>query len=200
MTILPPPPQNFVDPESHVKEEIFREVLRELQQLENITVWENPVAQYEADGGQHPSAKQTEVLLQYINVHANQDLGVPYILPSSTGETLTSERFYKQVNALYKYGCAACDSKTQNKWYNLCEECKVALKEDDGIKRGLLKFEEQVKKIEEAWMPQLGITTTTNTEDVCSDGIRSRSPLKAEQHNKENDGKSRRDITFKPYQ
>ena len=189
VAIIPPPHQKFLEPESIVKEEMFKETLDKINQHQNVTVWENPIAEYEEDGGRHPTQQQTQLLLQHINEKVGQTFDLPYFLNSATPDTMTTKKYYGRVTALYKYGCAGCEN-AENKVYNLCTTCKEALKNDPEVKEIMTEFVERVKQVQDKSSPQLSTmnqpcTNPVNpinpvpSENVSNNGVRERSPLKA---------------------
>ena len=189
IAILPPPPQKFFDAESQVKEELFLQSLEHLRKKDNIAIWDNPIDHYDGDDGRHPTREQTDVLLHYLDSKAQQYFGVPYTLPSASKETLTTDRYYQRVASLYKYGCVACDSKEQNKCYNLCLQCKTSVKNDESVQATLQIFNVRVQNIESIANPALPVEAPQET-------IRDRSPIK--ENVCENEQKtSRRTIMFK---
>ena len=123
--LLPPPLQNSLLPEPKIREEFFHENLKQLNEANpNIHVMENPLQGYNEDGGEHPSPEDTEKIIRYLHEQTQILFDIPYLLPSSTAESLTTDNKYSKVNSLYKYGCGGCNSKKKNRMYNLCNQCK----------------------------------------------------------------------------
>ena len=125
--VIPPKPlpDSLLSAEDTVKEQLFDEHVKEIGSL-GVKVWNNPIALYEEDWGLHPSKTQTAELLEYINQRVLEDFKTPYLLPSTSVDVLTLPNKYWNVTSLYKYGCAACGSKTKNRWSNICNDCKAA--------------------------------------------------------------------------
>ena len=168
IAIIPPPPQNFVISDPKAKEEIFQETLAELSKVENITIWDNPITEYHADGGQHPTETQTKELINFIDARVQEYFQIPYKLPSATSDEITTERFYNRVNSLYKYGCSACNQKKHNKVSNLCDECLSKLRDDETILTSLETFRHRVKIIDETNNPKI-TRTMLEVSPVTSD-------------------------------
>ncbi len=126
VALIPPPKSSGLrSPEVVVKEEIFEDHLKKIEES-GVKVWKNPIATYDEDWGIHPSMTQTAELLDFINYRVHEDFKLPYQLPSATQEVLALPNKYSNVTSLYKYGCAACGRKDRNRWANICEECKAA--------------------------------------------------------------------------
>ena len=120
-----------------------------------MQVVENPIAQYSEDGGQHPSRAETERLIRFIDEKTKEIFQTPYLLPSATQDTLTTSTFYAKVTGLYKYGCSGCNAKTKNRWFNLCNDCRTTLQEDENILKLVDEFEDRVDKFMDANNPEL---------------------------------------------
>ena len=163
VAILPPPPTTIPNAELQVKEALFQENLNELTLNDNVKILENPVESYSDYG--HPSIEETQKLLQCIQSYADS-LNVPFLLPSATIDTATSTLMYKRVNSLYKYGCAACNTKEQNEYYNLCNNCKNAIKEDKELKEKVVEYRRRLAEREDQINPPLA---TEEAEDDISD-------------------------------
>ncbi len=130
VSILLPPKQFLFCSEEHVKQDYLFETIDGLSN-EGLTVIQNPIAEYIEDNGTHPSPGQTVDLCKVIDTAMQAKGGSPLILPSATDELMAGNHFYQKVNAIYKYGCAACERTKKNKWYYLCDECRVFLKSDE---------------------------------------------------------------------
>ena len=129
-------------------------------------MWENPIKEYESDNGQHPSEEQTVALISFLNKRTEEDYGFSYRLESASDDMVTTHRIYSNVNALYKYGCTGCRSKTKNKWYNLCLECKENIKTDERTQQLLGEFNERVEQLDEInnpWLPEAAADDTNST-------------------------------------
>ena len=156
IAIMPHPlPKNLFDSECQVREEVFREKLKLLDDLEKVQVWENPLEQYDEDNGSHPSKEQTAGLLLHLNERSMESFGTRLTLFSSPDDALFSNRFYVGVNALYKYGCSACCRKERNTWVGLCNECKNDMREDSGFKATLDTFRQRVNDVQSENLPLL---------------------------------------------
>ena len=165
LLLLPPPVQNSALPEPKIKEEMFHEHLMRLSLAShNIRVVDNPLECYSDDGGQHPSVEETVALIQYIDEQTKKLFETPYVLPSSTVETLTTTSLYGKVTGLYKYGCSGCDSKERNKWYNLCTECRASLQGDDEVQKMVEEFEERVERFMSVNNPEIQEVSTESPE------------------------------------
>ena len=174
-----PPAQDLFSTEEAIKQQVFGEVLTDLAaEVKNITVWENPLKKYDEDGGQHPSPEQTEQLIRYIDAMVAQQHGTSFLLPSATNDTITTRWKYGRVNALYKFGCAACSSREKNKWYYICLECKTALLEDVATKVATARFNTYIQEAYDEENPTLQRQAKEQEENDSPDGVRSRSPMK----------------------
>ena len=153
--LIPPKPMQeaLVSAEDAVKEELFEDHIKQIEQS-GVKVWRNPIERYDEDWGMHPSMTQTAELLEYINQRSVEDFDIPYLLPSTSVDVLALPNKYWNVNSLYKYGCAACASKTKNRWANICENCKTAA---EGTDVTLLadEFAKRVKIIMDVEQPTL---------------------------------------------
>ena len=178
--ILPPPVAYSFDSLQQAKQECKNNMLREIDSVENITVMENPLIEYHEDEGLHPSPEQTAELLAHINTQCVELFGTPYMLPTATGTNVISKRPYAAVSSLYIFGCAACDSRSKNKWRNICEECAVKLEMEPycSIADDILRRADEISYTE---MPPLQTTTTDTSAlvEMQSGGKnRGRSPMR----------------------
>ena len=156
VAVLIPPkplPDSLLSPEDTVKEEIFDDHVKEIATL-GVKVWSNPIDRYEEDWGLHPSITQTAELLEYINQRVLEDFKTSYLLPSTSIDVLALPNKYWNVTSLYKYGCAACGSKTRNRWSNICDDCKAAADSSD-VTPLAEDFERRVATIMDAELPML---------------------------------------------
>ena len=167
LLLIPPPVENSTLPEPKIREEFFHEHLMRVNMNENIQVVDNPLEGYSDDGGQHPSREETETLIRYIDAQTKNFFSTPYILPSATAESLATTGLYSKVTGLYKYGCSGCSSKSKNKWYNLCTECRSSAQEDEGIRKQIEEFDERVEKFMLINHPDLR-QDTVNSPEVLS--------------------------------
>ena len=130
VAILAPPKP--VSPSSAHKFKVAKywELLQDLNDnVDKITVWENPVNEYAEDDGKHPSPDQSKEIVNFLDRVLMERYGRPYKLPSATDEILTVSRGYSGVRSLYKYGCGACNTVTEdkNKIYSVCAKCKEVM-------------------------------------------------------------------------
>ena len=225
IAIVPPPKQNPTLAEPKIKEEVFLEHLQQLAvNNENVHVWQNPVEEYTEDNGQHPSVEETEQLLRFIDEQAKAVFETPYMLSSATSQTLTTTAKYSKVRSLYKYGCSGCNQKTKNRWYNLCDQCKISIREDGDIQQAVEGFNDRVNKFLEEHSPTLEHLSFDSAEEDFSCphcGREFQSGAEIRQHFNDNhpeaaipdarelrkkhkftphndDGRNRRDKAFKP--
>ena len=76
------------------------------------------------------------MLCKFIQEKLSSDFQVPLFLDSATDDVVALPNKYWHLTSFYKFGCGACASRTRNKWYNICDECKQeALKDDEVIKK-----------------------------------------------------------------
>ena len=180
VAILQPPSRRHMDPIDEAKEVIFHAHLKEVAEVApNVKIWPNPITQYEEDGGSHPSPEQTVELLHYIDQMTKKDMGVTIFLPSGPNEYMTSQKKYSGVKSLYKYGCAACSDKNQNKWWGLCTNCteQALLPEKHDLAYAVQVFNETVRSVHDRENPPLQ-NSPAYGEHSGSSSIRDRSPLK----------------------
>lgn len=163
VVVLAPPHQDFYDHEAQAREELARASREKLAEAGHILLWENPMGDYEDDAGRHPSDDQTKRIVSYLDVKYREELSIPYVLESATAEVLTARR-YAGVSALYRFGCAGCNSRERNKWQNLCDTCKSSLAADPVVKESTAKLMERIKDIYDASNPEF--PTDTVMEDV----------------------------------
>ena len=81
----------------------------------------------------------------------------PYLLGSATDDITSLPIKYQHVNALYKYGCGACDAKEKNRWFNICDACKDNAKTDQEIKNQAQKVIADIDKRFEMESPPPGL-------------------------------------------
>ena len=144
VALVPPPkPLGLMSPEDVVKEEIFDDHLKKIEES-GVKVWKNPIAYYDEDWGLHPSMTQTAELLEFINHKVYEEFKLPYQLPSASQEVLALPNKYSNVTSLYKYGCAACGRKERNRWPNICDGCKAEAANAEGLAEDFVKRVEAV--------------------------------------------------------
>ena len=170
VAIVPPPNSSdeFLSAEAIVKREFFQEHLKELAS-QGVMVWDNPIDYYEEDFGDHPSKDQTVELCRYIHAKLSSDLGVPMLFNSATDDVVALPNKYWHLTSFYKYGCAACDSKDRNKWYNLCDRCKEAAKTDDVVRKKVEAFSTRLNEVEELENPDLGDVSVSEDDELKCD-------------------------------
>ena len=167
------------------KEIVFREHLQDMEtHMQNVHVWENPIHDYGEDDGRHPTPEQTSELLKYIDKKTKENLHASIFLPSGANDFITSSKRYSGVQSLYKYGCAACNDKTRNKWWGLCTACqeRAEAPKENGLTYGLGLLSSIAEDIQERENPTLqkdtervGYGHHPTSPDVS---VRERSPLK----------------------
>ena len=60
--------EDLVSAESMAKRKLYVDMLNDLaKDTPNITIWENPLKEYEEDEGLHPSRQQTEQIMKYMD-------------------------------------------------------------------------------------------------------------------------------------
>ena len=150
------PPQGFVDAENQVREQIFNENLKQLATMSsNIKIWENPLPTYSNDNGLHPSQDETNTLVKFLDEKIKEEFKEPYLLSSATDDVTTTDKIYKRVKSLYKYGCAACPSKARNKWPLLCDQCVQTIGSSEGLNEAVNEYDERVAKQVDLVTPSL---------------------------------------------
>ena len=155
VTILAPPSQSFVEAEGKIRERLFRENLIQLsEKSKNITILDNPIDTYEMDGGKHPSREQTTVVVEYLHQRLGES-GIDLLLNSSSRDLMTTERYYRNVRSLYKFGCAACAGRLQNRWPLLCDKCEASAASDQEIAKSVQKIDKFVKELDKEMNPPL---------------------------------------------
>ena len=174
VVILPPPRTNYFDSLDQAKQEMSMVMLQELDNKDGITVLENPIEEYEDDGGRHPSAAQTAELLQFVNKKFQELFNIPYTVTSATGQTMVTNRIYSGVESVYIFGCAACNNRKQNKWHNLCEECS-ARTNSERISKITTELLKRAKEIMDDEMPSLGTYAASEKIDTTLDSHKSHS-------------------------
>ena len=130
-------------------------------------IWENPIKSYDEDMGLHPSPEQTAALIRYIHDKTEEAWGKPYMLPSADDQTLKTHTMYHHVRSLYKYGCGACDEKTKNKWFNICNLCKDNAAKSEEIQNLAEKTAQEIEERLQLEMPPLGYDS--EDEFKCDD-------------------------------
>lgn len=180
IAILAPPPQGFVDPESQVREFFFHDCMKSICELsENVSVWKNPLAQYSADGGQHPTQEESTKLVQYLAERVKSSFGEDLVLTNADDNLLTSKSYYSKVNSLYKFGCAACSSRVQNKWRLLCDVCEVNSRNvsNEDLMVAISEYDAALERQISIMLPPLSKSVPLQTLS------RDRSPLKSSNEN-----------------
>lgn len=182
IALLKPPPQGFQDPECQMREFFFHDNLKAMTELSsNILVWENPLPSYSNDDGRHPSQDETVDIVRSLNDNVKTAFGEQLILDSASDDLLTTKNIYREVNSLYKYGCAACVSKSKNKWALLCDECADAASATtcEVFNTALQDYDRSVEKQASIMNPPLsvGVVERPSTSDALT---RDRSPRKSD--------------------
>ncbi len=154
VAILAPPRSKPFSSEAQVKEELYREHLEQLTES-GVKVWENPVVEYEEDFGDHPTQQQTVVLGKYLHEKVEREFGMPMLMDSATDEVIALPNKYWNVTTFYKYGCAACNNKCRNKWFNLCDDCKQNANVDADVQTKAAEFTKRQSQIEDLENPAL---------------------------------------------
>ena len=170
IALLEPPRSNqyITSAEEKAKQVYLIENLAELSEgKENITVWQNPCAEYLADFGNHPTEDQTLEIIDFLHDKTTEFFGSGYKLPSSTPEVTTCATKYAKINGLYKYGCAGCNRKERNKWYHLCNACKEELESDEWLAGKLEEFEEMVDFINQVEYPMMQPDSDGDAPPTC---------------------------------
>ena len=183
ISILAPPPHEGHPAEMRAKNEVLRKALNSLPDLSsNIRVWNNPLKWYSGDGGLHPNKGETAIIIEAIHNYADEDLMKPLLLPSSTVDSITTDKYNDKVTRLYKYGCGTCSDKARNKWYHVCDVCKKTINDDsEGLQNDVIAFENRVKELYESDNPFLPISPSQHDQprSTLEPSIRQRSPLKS---------------------
>lgn len=171
VAVLAPPIQVFLDPESQAREEMFRSSLTKLNDAGSISLWENPVQQFEDDYGRHPSVEQTRTMITFIDKKCREVFGEPFILDSATAtDEILTTRLYAGVNSLYRFGCAGCNGRAKNRWHNLCNECMSSLEGDESISAEAVKIAERALAIYSDENPQIEVGDVEMDEGlVCEE-------------------------------
>ena len=180
IAILAPPPQGFVDPESQVREFFFHDCMKSICELsENVSVWKNPLAQYSADGGQHPTQEESTKLVHYLAEKVRSSFGEDLVLTNADDNLLTSKSYYSKVNSLYKFGCAACSSRVQNKWRLLCDVCVANSRNvsNEDLMVAISEYDAALERQISIMLPPLSKSVPLQTPS------RDRSPLKSSDEN-----------------
>ena len=156
VAIIPPPQveAEFITPEETVLQERFQAHLHKLSAA-GALIWENPIDCYEEDMGKHPSPQQTATLMKHIHQKSMEVWGKPFKLPSADDRTLKTHTKYHHVRSLYKYGCGACNDKTQNKWFNICDMCKQSAANDPEIQEVSKMIKQEMDARSQQEMPPL---------------------------------------------
>ena len=166
VVLVPPPLTKAISPEEAVKEDFFEAHLEQIQKS-GILVVKNPVDEYSEDLGRHPSPTQSTDIVKAIDQATKSELNTPYILEGATDDVISLTNKYFHVRSLYKYGCAACDSKKRNKWYNLCDVCKSSASSDEEAIAQAREMREKIQQRIEAELPALG-----DGEDSAEDELK----------------------------
>ncbi len=186
VSILLPPKQMLFSSEDHIKQEFLFESIDSLQS-EGLAVIENPIPEYSEDNGLHPSPEQTVEICLLIDARTKEK-DVPLILPSATDDLMAGNHLYQKVNSLYKYGCGACDDTKRNRWYFLCDDCRISLKSDEITMVKTEELKQRMVQWETTESPFLRSGGDTDDDDddnmsatdslLLSGGKRDRSPHK----------------------
>ena len=183
ISILAPPPHEGHPAKTRAKEEVFRKALNSLPDLcSNIKIWNNPLSRYSADDGLHPTKEETAMVIEAIDSYAKEQLKKPLLLPSSTLDSVTTDKFNDKVTRLYKYGCGTCKDKARNKWYHLCDVCKKTIADDSGeLQKEAVVFQNRMKELYDFDNPFLVLSVSPNDQprSILDESIRQRSPLKS---------------------
>ena len=147
VALIPPPaPKDFASAEEEVKEEIFKEHLQQMTES-GIQVWENPFDQYDEDDGMHPSPDQSLTLSKFMSENLESTFKTTFLMASATEEVIALPNKYWHVTSFYKFGCGACSSRTRNKWYNICDDCKQAASTDEYVQEKLRWYTSRVDEL-----------------------------------------------------
>ncbi len=162
VVLLAPPLQNFVDANSLSKEEYFHQSLKDLNSHDNITVLDNPLEVFEDDDGRHPTSGQTVDILKFLHSKLEDDLGVKYLLPSATDESMVTKTYFG-VTPLYRFGCSGCKRRKKNKWANLCDDCVTSVQESSDAKEAAEKIEKRAEELFNLNNPPLNVDSDTES-------------------------------------
>ena len=187
IAILSPPPQGFQDAESQTREFMYHENLSQIAQLStNIHVWKNPLPSYSMDDGRHPSEEESVGIIKFLNEKVKELFKESLIMEAASDDLMTTTNYYRGVNDLYKYGCAACPSKARNKWPLLCDACvaNASVLTNEELKTAVQDYDAAVEKQYMAMNPPLSGSVGEVPPVVDATG-RDRSPIK---HDDLNDG------------
>ena len=180
VAVLAPPPQGFQDPECQIREFYFHDNLKAVTELsENVQIWKNPLPAYSNDDGRHPSQEDSIKLVKFLSDKVREAFGEELILDSASDDLLSTKNFYREVNGLYKYGCAACSNRAKNKWPLLCDDCQVVVngKEDAEFNVALQEYDSAVERQANVMNPPLG-TQSVKLPLLTDAATRDRSPMK----------------------
>ena len=164
--LVPPPKTISISSEEEVKEEFFMDHLKKVE-ANGITVIENPIVEFDEDQGRHPSPEQTVEMIKTINKSMADEHQVQYLLESATDDVVCLPNKYQNVRSLYKYGCAACNRKEKNKWFNLCDDCKVEAVSDKETTGEAEKMRLEIQRRIELDLPALGLSDESEDEMRC---------------------------------
>ena len=169
VAVLPlPEPKGYIDADKQARLEAWTANLQSV--ADTVKIWDNPIEQYENDDGTHPSEKQTGEILAYINTKCREVFGADLLLPSASSELICSNRMYRGVNALYKYGCAACPRKERNRWPGVCDACKEEMNNCETLKEELKAFDKRVQELNELNNPSLSDGEETSCNE-CGEKV-----------------------------
>jgi hypothetical protein len=172
VAMVPPPTSSgLLSAEEKVREEVYVQHLQELKES-GVKVWQNPLEHYDEDWGAHPSPQQSAILCNYIHKKVESEFGVPALMKSATEDIIALPNKYAHVTSFYKYGCGACGSKERNKWFNICDLCKKAAKQDPAVVEKAKSFQKRLKEVEDEENPELPSASSDSDEvelkcDTC---------------------------------
>lgn len=169
VALIPPPaPKDFASAEEEVREEIFKEHLQQMKEG-GIKVWDNPIDQYDEDDGMHPSPDQSLTLSKFISENLESAFKTPFLMASATEEVTALPNKYWHVTSFYKFGCGACSSRTRNKWYNICDDCKQAASTDEGVQEKVKWYTSRVDELMPALRAPDGEVDSSDDELRCEE-------------------------------
>ena len=176
VAILKPPKPVSPSSAHKLKVDKYWELLENLNNnVDRITVWDNPVHEYAEDDGKHPSPDQSKEIVNFLDKVLTEKFGRPYKLPSATDELLTVSRGYSGVRSLYRYGCGACNTVTEdkNKIYSVCAKCKEVMALPT-FQQKVSTFKRDLTQLEEAENPSLPRKRVLDGEDDDDEHKRNR--------------------------
>lgn len=169
VAVLAPPAQDFIDPESLAREELFHTSLKNMETEGTIRLWINPIEKFDMDNGRHPSEEQTRTILRFMHEMCLEYFDTPLLLPSAVKHDAIVAPLYSGVNSLYKFGCASCSSRERNKWYNHCSDCDKKVRTDERVIEESEKLLARADEIYQAENPNIDDVEMHDMDLTCEE-------------------------------